>query len=240
MKVGVQGSVVGQVNGLAVTMAGPLVYGFPARITASIGPGGAGAINIERESELSGAVHTKAFLILSGLLRHLLRLKHPMAFSAAIAFEQTYGGIDGDSASGAEFCCLLSALTNLPITQEMAMTGAVDQKGNILPVGAVTEKVEGYFDTCEALGLTGSQGVMIPASNADELMLRHDVVQAVGEGRFHVWGIDRIEQALTRLTGVEAGELIDGEYGENTVLGIAQAKAREFWEVAKEAKSSRS
>lgn len=238
LRLHVTGSMVGQVNGLAVLASGPLSYGIPSRITASIGPGAAGAINIERESDMSGSIHTKGFLILSGLLQHLLRLDHPMAFSAAIAFEQTYGGIDGDSASGAEFCCLLSALTELPIRQELAMTGAVDQKGNVLPVGAVTEKVEGFFDTCKALGLNGSQGVLIPASNAEELMLRQDVVDAVGEGRFSVYGIDRIEQALTILTEVGAGQPTDGEYGPDTVLGIARQRAKAFWELAKQAKSS--
>lgn len=238
LRLDVSGKVVGQVNGLAVMISGPMIYGFPSRITASIGPGGAGAVNIERESDLSGSVHTKGFLILSGLLRHLLRLKHPMAFSAAIAFEQTYGGIDGDSASGAEFCCLLSALTNQPIDQQIAMTGAVDQKGNILPVGGVTQKVEGFFDTCQALGLTGSQGVILPASNSEELMLRQDVVDAVEDGRFSVYGVDRIEQALTLLTGVMTGDATDGEYGPDTLLGIAQARSADYWQVAREAKSS--
>jgi predicted ATP-dependent protease len=170
LRVDVTGEGIGQVNGLAVTSAGPLTYGFPSRITASIGPGTAGAVNIERESDLSGSVHTKGFLILSGLLRYLLRLQHPMAFSASIAFEQTYGGIDGDSASGAEFCCLISAPTGLPMRQGLAMTGAIDQKGNILPIGAVTEKVEGFFDACKAVNFSGNQGVVIPLANAGEKM----------------------------------------------------------------------
>ncbi len=230
LKIQVTDSVVGQVNGLAVTSAGPMVYGFPSRITASIGIGEGGAVNIERESQLSGAVHTKGFLILKGLLRHLLKLNHPLAFSASLAFEQTYGGIDGDSASGAEFCCLLSALTGVPLRQNLAMTGAIDQRGHILPIGAATEKIEGFYDVCKTLSFTGSQGVIIPADNAPELMLRQDIVGAVEEGTFSVYAIGHIAQAIELLTGITAGDLENGEYAAESILGIAQHKATEFWE----------
>lgn len=232
LRVAVAGQEIGQINGLAVTAAGPLTYGFPARITASIGPGSAGAINIERESEMSGAVHTKGFLILSGLLRYLLRLDHPMAFSASIGFEQTYGGIDGDSASGAEFCCLVSALTGLPLRQDLAMTGAVDQKGNMLPIGAVSEKIEGFFDACKAVNFTGTQGVLIPATNVGELMLRADIVEAIRTGEFHVYGIETIDQALAILTGKDAGNLADSTYAKGSVLALAQERAHNYWKVA--------
>ena len=232
LRIEVSGSCIGQVNGLAVTSAGPLTYGFPSRITSSIGPGSAGAVNIERESELSGSVHTKGFLILSGLLRHLLRLDHPMAFSASIAFEQTYGGIDGDSASGAEFCCLISALTGLPIRQDLAITGAVDQKGNILPIGAVSEKIEGFYDACKAVGFTGTQGVIIPATNVGELMLRADIVESVRSGEFSVHGIDNISQALAILMDTEPGQADDGAYSEGSILARAQQRAHEYWTVA--------
>ena len=226
----VKGEVIGQVNGLAVTSAGPLVYGFPTRITATIGPGHAGVINIERESDLSGSIHTKGFMILSGLFRHVLRLDHPMAFSSSIAFEQSYGGIDGDSASGAEFCCLLSALTNTALRQDLAMTGAIDQKGHILPIGAVTEKVEGYYDACCSLGLTGTQGVIIPRSNSDELMLRLDVVDAIAQGRFHVYSVSRIEQAVELFMGIPFGDLDNPEAG--SVLAVARQKAHDYWKLA--------
>jgi ATP-dependent Lon protease len=202
-----------------------------------MGPGNSGAVNIERESHLSGAVHTKGFLILSGLLRYALRLKHPMAFSSSIAFEQTYGGIDGDSASGAEFCCLISALTELPIRQDLAMTGAVDQKGNILAIGAATEKIEGYFDACKALEFTGTQGVIIPAANADELMVRHDIVDAIGAGEFSIYAIDRIDQAMTLLMETDAGDFEHGDYSEDSILYIAQQRAHEFWEIASAARN---
>lgn len=233
MLIEVQESEVGQVNGLAVTSAGPLVYGFPCRITASIGPGNAGAVNIERESDLSGAVHTKGFLILGGLLRYLLDLPHPMAFSSSIAFEQTYGGVDGDSASGAEFCCLISALTELPIRQEIAMTGAIDQKGNIMPIGAATEKIEGFFDACQSLGFSGTQGVIIPAANAGELMLRPDVVAAIAEGSFNVYAISRIEQAMAILMDTDPGDSDSKDYEAGTILALAQKRAHEYWETAR-------
>jgi ATP-dependent Lon protease len=138
-------------------------------------------------------------------LRFLLRSSHPLAFSASIAFEQSYGGIDGDSASGAEMCCLLSALTDVPLRQDLAMTGAIDQVGHVQPVGAVTEKIEGFFDTCQALGLTGTQGVIIPQANRGDLMLRLDVVTACEEERFHVYAVATIHQALELLTGRPAG-----------------------------------
>lgn len=233
IRIDTRGAVVGQVNGLAVLQAGPLTYGFPCRISASIGPGTAGVINIERESALSGAIHTKGFYILGGLLRNLLQTAHPLAFDASVAFEQSYGGIDGDSASGAEICCLLSALTGVPLRQDLAMTGAIDQMGHILAIGAVNEKIEGFFDTCRDLGLTGTQGVIIPAANAGDLMLREDVVEACAEGRFHVHAVDGVHEALALFTGLAAGQRDErSTYPPDSLLGIAVRRAREFWEKA--------
>lgn len=230
IRVQTRDAVIGQMNGLAVGQAGSLTSGFPARITATIGPGTAGVINIEREAALSGAIHTKGFYILGGLLRHLLQTSHPLAFTASIAFEQTYGGIDGDSASGAEICCLISALTDAPIRQELAMTGAIDQMGNVLSIGAVNEKIEGFFDVCRDMGLTGSHGVIIPRSNASDLMLREDIVEAASAGQFHVYAIDHIAEALTLLTGTPAGERNgEGEYPEGSLLALAVERARDFW-----------
>lgn len=230
IRVHTQGTAVGQINGLAVLQAGPLIYGFPARITATIGPGTAGVINIDREAALSGAIHTKGFYILGGLLRYLLRTDHPLAFDASVAFEQSYGGIDGDSASGAEICCLLSALTDVPLRQDLAMTGAIDQMGNILAVGAVNEKVEGFFDACRDIGLTGTQGVLVPQANAGDLMLRDDVVHACREGKFAVYAVSCVHEALTLLTGVPAGRRgEDGLYPEGTLLSLAVQRAYEYW-----------
>ena len=231
MRLAVTGREVGQVNGLAVSRAGPLSYGFPARITASIGPGSAGTIDIEAASELSGSIHTKGFYILGGLLRTLLRTEHPLAFDASLAFEQSYGGIDGDSASGAEICCLLSALTDIALRQDLAMTGAIDQKGNILPIGAVNEKIEGFYDVCADLGLSGTQGVIIPAANAGDLMLRHDVVEACAEGRFGVYAVDTIHAALELFTGRPAGRRdASGRYPADSLLALAEQRARTFWQ----------
>lgn len=227
------GEQVGQINGLAVMRSGPLTYGFPARITTTISPGTAGLINIEGQASMSGSIHTKGFQILGGLLRHLLVPEHPLAFSASIAFEQSYGGIDGDSASGAEMVCLLSALTDTPIGQNMAMTGAIDQHGNVEAIGGVNEKIEGFFDACNHFGLTGNQGVIIPKSNAGDLMLREDVVEQCMQGNFSVWPVERIEQAVELMTGIEAGELnSSGQYPEHSVLGQAVSKARDYWRMS--------
>ncbi|MGB2985826.1 MAG: ATP-binding protein [Phycisphaerae bacterium] len=235
IRVQTEGEAVGQINGLAVMHAGPLMYGFPARITATIGPGRAGVLNIEREAALSGAIHTKGFYILGGLLRWLLRTDHPLAFDASIAFEQSYGGIDGDSASGAEICCLLSALTNVPLRQDLAMTGAIDQVGNILPVGSVNEKIEGFFDACRDINLTGTQGVIIPQANAGDLMIREDVVDACRDGTFRIYAVQTIHEALEVLTGTPAGRRApDGRYPEKTLLALAVDKARDYWTKAAE------
>jgi len=228
-----RGAAVGQVNGLAVIHAGVLNYGFPARITATIGAGHAGMINIEREAQLSGQIHTKGFYIVRGLMRHLLKAQHPLAFSSSIAFEQSYGGIDGDSASGAEMCCLLSALTGVPLRQDLAMTGAVDQHGRILPIGAANEKIEGFYDACKDMGLTGTQGVMIPEANVGDLMLRHDVVAACERGEFHVYGVGTIQAALELFTGMPAGERdASDEYPGGSLLNLAVQRALEFWVLA--------
>ncbi len=228
IRIETEGSVVGQVNGLAVIGAGPITYGFPARITATISAGRSGLIDIEGSASLSGSIHTKGFHILGGLLRHLLRLDHPLAFSASLAFEQSYGGIDGDSASGAETCCLLSALTGVPLSQSVAMTGAIDQHGHIQAIGGVNEKIEGFYDACAHFGLNGEQGVIIPASNAGDLQLRPDLVEACRNDQFSVWPVETIEQALEIFTGLSAGKWEDG-YPEASVLGLAVARAHQFW-----------
>ena len=229
--VATSGAVVGQINGLAVIHAGPLAYGFPARITATIGAGRAGVINIEGAAAMSGSIHTKGFHILGGLLRHILDTDHPLAFSASIAFEQSYGGIDGDSASGAETCCLLSALTGVPIRQGIAMTGAIDQHGRIQAIGGVNEKIEGFYDACKAVGFNGEQGVLIPLSNAGDLMLRDEIVAACRKGRFTVYAVASVHAALEVLTGMPAGKADDsGQYPRDSLLWLAQARAAEFWQ----------
>ncbi len=230
IRVETSGTVVGQVNGLAVLQAGPIIYGFPTRVTATIGPGTTGVINIEREAALSGAIHTKGFYILGGLMRHLLRTDHPLAFDASVALEQSYGGIDGDSASGAEICCLLSALTDIPLNQGIAMTGAIDQRGHIMAVGAVNEKIEGFFDACHDIGITGAQGVVIPKANAGDLMLRHDVLESCSRGDFRVYAVETVHEALEILTGKPAGRRAkNGDYPKRSILGLAVQRAHDYW-----------
>jgi len=234
LRIATAGQLVGQINGLAVIQAGPLIYGFPTRLTATLGTGVGGTINIEHEAQLSGSIHTKGFFILGGLLRHLLRAEHPLSFEASIAFEQSYGNIDGDSASAAEIVCLLSALINEPIRQDLAMTGAIDQLGNVSPIGAVNEKIEGYYDTCKTLGLTGEQGVIIPIGNVGDLMLRHDVVEACARGEFKVWAVASIHEAIALFFGKPAGERDPqtGYYPERTVLHAAVMSAFMLWQRA--------
>ncbi|TDR23211.1 Lon protease family protein [Marinicella litoralis] len=224
------GFTIGQINGLAVIHAGPIVYGFPSRITASIGPGRSGVIDIEGMAGKSGSIHTKGFHILGGLLRYMLPVEHPLTFSASIAFEQSYGGIDGDSASGAEFCCLMSALTQVPINQGFAMTGAIDQHGRLQAIGGVNEKIEGFFDTCHYRGLTGKQGVIIPRANAGELMLRTDVQEACKNNLFSIHAVSHITEAIEVLMEESAGILIDGFYAENSVMGKAMIMAKKYWQ----------
>jgi ATP-dependent Lon protease len=164
------------------------------------------------------------------LLRHLLQTDHPLTFSASIAFEQSYGGIDGDSASGAEICCLISALTGVPIRQGLAMTGAIDQHGHIQAIGGVNEKIEGFFDVCLPLGLNGEHGVIIPSANAGDLMLRKDVIAACTDGRFHIHAVKTVNEALEVLTGRIAGQPDEqGHFPEDSLLGLARSKATEYW-----------
>ncbi len=227
----IEGRKVGQVNGLAVLDVGDHVFGQPARITAVTAMGRAGIINIERESEMSGSIHTKGTLILAGLLRDRFAQDRPLTLSASLAFEQHYGMIDGDSASSSELYALLSSLSGIPIRQGIAVTGSVNQKGEIQPIGGINQKVEGFFDICRTIGIDGEQGVLVPSRNLAELMLRADVVAAVAEGRFHVFAASTIEEGIEVLTGVAAGERRpDGAYPEDSVLGRADARLRRLSE----------
>jgi predicted ATP-dependent protease len=199
------GAVTGQVNGLSVIDLGGVAFARPSRITARVRLGTGTVVDIEREVELGGPIHSKGVLVLSGFLAGRYVPDQPLSLSASLVFEQSYGGIEGDSASSAELCALLSALADVPIRQSIAMTGSVDQRGQIQPVGRINEKIEGFFDVCQARGLTGREGVVIPASNERHLMLRQDVVDAVAAGRFHVHAVETIDQGLEVLTGLPAG-----------------------------------
>ncbi len=201
-----QGAVTGQVNGLSVMELGDFAFAQPTRITATTRLGDGELINIEREVKLSGAIHSKGVLILSSFLAARYAKNQPLAFSASLVFEQSYGFVEGDSASMAELCALLSNLANAPIKQSLAITGSVNQFGQAQAIGAVNEKIEGFFDICAARGLTGEQGVLIPAANVKHLMLRHDVVAAAEAGQFRIFAVENVDQAISLLTGLPAGE----------------------------------
>jgi predicted ATP-dependent protease len=224
----VTGAQVAQVNGLTVVDLGDYRFGFPVRVTARTYAGEEGLLNIEREVELSGPIHDKGVLILHSYLSALFAHIAPLAMNAAVVFEQEYSGVEGDSASCAEFYALLSSLSGLPLRQGIAVTGAVNQHGEMLPVGGINEKIEGYFRSCQALGLDGTQGVLMPSRNRRHLMLDAAVVQAVAEGRFHIHVADRVGQGMALLTGVPFGELGPGGYAPDTVLGHAQKTLQRY------------
>jgi predicted ATP-dependent protease len=205
--VSIDGTRIGQINGLSVLDLGDFCFGKPSRVTASVGVGQNGIVNIERETELSGSTHDKGVLILEGYLRNRYAGSHPLSLSASLTFEQSYGWIEGDSASAAELFCLLSALAEIPLRQDIAVTGSVNQHGEIQAVGGVNEKIEGFFDVCRLKGLTGKQGVCIPRANVRHLVLRPDVIGAVAEGMFHVWSLDTVDDGIELLTDMRAGDV---------------------------------
>lgn len=228
------GAVTGQINALSVIEIGGFAFAQPSRVTATSHLGEGTTINIEREVKLSGAIHSKGVLILSSFLAARYARKQPLAFSASLVFEQTYGQIDGDSASLAELCALLSDLAQLPIRQSLAVTGSVNQFGQVQAIGAVNEKIEGFFDICAARDLSGEQGVLIPASNVKHLMLRRDVVVAAEVGQFHIHAVDHVDQALELLTGVPAGQpAADGSYPDGSVNQRVAARLAELAEIRK-------
>jgi lon-related putative ATP-dependent protease len=223
------GGKVGQINGLAVYSMGDVMFGKPSRITAATSMGKAGIINIEREAELSGSTHNKGVLILGGYLRKMFAQDKPLAVSASIAFEQSYSGVDGDSASSTEMYALLSSLAGVPIKQAIAVTGSVNQNGEVQAIGGVNHKIEGFFACCKAKGLTGKQGVVIPAANATDLMLKKDVVEAVRQGRFHVWSVASIKEGIELLTGKKAGTRRgDGSYPKDSIYALVDQRLKEL------------
>lgn len=230
-----RGKRIGQVNGLSVLDLGDYRFGRPSRITAVVGPGQAGIVDIEREIKLGGPIHSKGVLVLSGCLAQRYSGGRPLTLSAQIVFEQNYGGIEGDSASQAEFYALVSALSGVPLSQEIAVTGSVDQFGNAQAIGGVNEKVEGFFDVCRTAGLTGGQGVIIPESNVKSLMLREDVTEAVKNGEFYLWSVRTVDEGIEILTGETAGERReDGTYPMGTVNRKIADTLRAYSDTVKE------
>src|SRR5437867_4403913 len=212
------GTQVGQVNGLSVISLGDFDFGQPSRITASLGLGRRGIIDIERESRMGGQTHTKGVMIISGYLENKYAHDKPLSLSCRLVFEQSYGGVDGDSASSTELYAILSALSELPVKQNLAVTGSVNQKGEVQAIGGVNEKIEGFYKTCKAKGLKGDEGVVIPKSNVQHLMLNEQVVEAVRQGKFHIYPVSTIDEGMEILTGVNAGQLkSDGTYDPGTV-----------------------
>ena len=199
----------GQVNALSVIDLGDFRFGRPSRLTAAVYLGRRGIVNIERESRLSGSIHDKGVLIISGWLGAQYGRLVPLNLSASICFEQSYSGVEGDSASAAELFCLLSSLAGIPLKQSIAVTGSVNQKGEIQPVGGINYKIEGFFEACKLKGLTGEQGVIIPAQNRKHLMLRDEIIDAVRQGQFHIYSISTIDEGLELLSGLPDGVLRD-------------------------------
>lgn len=226
----VEGSRVGQINGLVVYNFSRTSFGKPARITTQVRIGKGEFINIEREVEMSGPIHTKGVLILSSLLANRFAKDRPLSLSASIVFEQSYGGVDGDSASSTEYYCMLSAIANLPIKQNIAVTGSINQFGEVQPIGGVNEKIEGFFDVCRHRGLTGDQGVIIPRTNVKDLMLREDVLNAVDEGKFHIYAVDNVDDGIEILTSIKAGKPDKhGNYPKGTVNYAVQQGLEYFY-----------
>ena len=217
------GTKVGQVNGLSVLGLGDYAFGMPSKITASVGVGKDGIINVEREAQMSGPSHTKGVVIIGGYLNDTYAKEKPLSLTAKLTFEQNYSGVDGDSASSTELYAILSALSGKPIKQSVAVTGSVNQKGEVQAIGGVNEKIEGYFEVCKLTGLTGEQGVMIPESNVQNLMLKEEVLDAMRDKKFHIWSASSINDGISHLTGVPAGERKpDGSYSKDTVNDLVQ------------------
>ncbi|MEW6731786.1 MAG: ATP-binding protein [Acidobacteriota bacterium] len=219
------GEKIGRINGLSIIDLGNIFFGFPSRITARVRLDKGEVIDVEREVELGGPIHSKGVLILSGFLASRYALERPLSLSATLVFEQSYSGVEGDSASSAELYALLSALAEIPIKQSMAVTGSVDQEGNAQAIGGVNDKIEGFFYVCRVRGLTGKQGVIIPASNVRHLMLRQDVVEAVAAKQFHIFPVETIDQGIEILTGIAAGERDkDGKYPKGSINYRVEAR----------------
>ncbi|MCL0043329.1 AAA family ATPase, partial [Dehalococcoidia bacterium] len=230
-----RGEEVGQVNGLAVIGSGDSSFGRPSRITASVSIGREGLIDIEREAQLGGSLHTKGVMILGGYLADKLSGNAPLSLNARLTLEQSYQGVEGDSASSTELYALLSRLAELPIKQGIAVTGSVNQKGEVQTIGGANHKIEGYFYVCQAQGLTGEQGVLIPSDNVQHLMLSEEVVNAVREGKFHIYSVDSIDEGIEILTGIPAGDVHEnGSFEDGSVNQRVQQRLRNMAETMRD------
>jgi len=233
-----EGARPGQVNALSVFEIGGYAFGKPVRITASVAMGKSGIINIERESNLSGRFHDKGMQIIAGYLRSQFAQDKPLSLAASICFEQSYTGIEGDSASSSEVYALLSALADLPLRQDVAVTGSVNQRGIIQPIGGVNQKIEGFYDVCRIKGFTGTQGVLIPIENVEDLMLREDLIESVAAGKFHIYPVAHIEEGIDILTGVSAGARdASGQFEAGTTFARVDDRLRQMANTLKQFES---
>ena len=231
IKIDIEGEKIGQVNGLSVIQLGDISFGQPNRITVSIGLGREGIIDIEREAKLGGPIHTKGVMILSGYLLNIFAQDKPLSLSAHLVFEQSYSGVEGDSASSTELYAILSALSGVPVRQAIAVTGSVNQMGEVQAIGGVNEKIEGFYEICRSRGFSGEQGVVIPISNVNNLMLKEEIVQAVKDGKFHIWPVETIDEGIEVLTGIPGGEkLEDGRYPDGSINALVNQKLLDFVE----------
>jgi predicted ATP-dependent protease len=226
-----EGEAIAKINGLTVLHIGDTAFGTPARITATVYAGSDGVIDVEREADLGKSIHSKGVMLLTGYLGNKYAQNFSLTLSANIAIEQSYGYIDGDSASLAELCGLISAITQLPINQSLALTGSINQHGEVQAIGGVNEKIEGFFKLCKMRGLTGQQGVIIPQSNRVNLVLDDEVLNEVKLGRFHIYAVSTVDEALSLLMNREAGELVDGEYPENSINALTLARLQQIADV---------
>jgi predicted ATP-dependent protease len=241
LMIDVSGSVVGRVNALSVISLGDYTFGRPSRLSVAVSCGKGGVIDIERQAKLGGPIHTKGVMILSGYLNGRFGRSGPLSLSASLTFEQSYSEIEGDSASAAELIALISAIADVPLRQDLAITGSVNQHGQIQAIGGVNEKIEGFFTVCSDKGLTGSQGVLIPRANQRNLMLHSNVIDAVKASKFHIWQISSIEEGLALMTGLEVGQLQpDGSYPEDTVNQRVITRLAEFARFAEPAQEPKS
>ncbi len=235
LKIDTDGEAVGQLNGLSIIALGDIDFGRPSRITASIAAGREGLMDIEREAKLGGPIHTKGVLILSGLMAERYAASAPLSLSARLVFEQSYEEVEGDSASSAEFYVILSALADAPIKQGIAVTGSIDQKGDVQAIGGVNHKIEGFYEVCKAKGLTGKQGVIIPESNAGNLMLKEEVVEAIKNGKFTVYSVKNVDEGIQILTGIKAGKkLKSGKFEKGSINGRVQERLEKLAKGVKE------
>jgi predicted ATP-dependent protease len=241
MLISTEGKRVAQINGLSVLQLGDYRFGRPSRISATARLGSGKLVDIERETDLGGPLHSKGVMILGALLANRYARSQPLSLSASIVFEQSYGRVDGDSASMAELIALLSAIADVPIRQDIAITGSVNQLGEMQAIGGVNEKIEGFFDVCEKRGLSGEQGVVIPVSNVQHLMLKPAVVSACAEGRFHVYAASCVDEVIELMTGTAAGAALpDGGFEEGSFNAKVQARLKELTQISKKLTSEKS